>query len=88
MMSVEEEIEAELEAVERDMHGWKPKHRNCGGACHRCPDLGGEIMPGCYGGMYALDGCYCRPNKMRVQHPRCPSCRCPVVEAGKADTDD
>ena len=74
-----EKIEAELAEVEAQFAGYVPKHKICGGACHRCPDLNGEIMPGCDGGLYDLDGCYCRPDKVRVRHPKCPTCRCPEV---------
>lgn len=75
----DEAIEAELARIDYEMRDWKPKHKNCGGACHKCPDLDGEVMPGCYGGMYNIEGCYCRPDKLRVAHSKCPRCRCPVI---------
>ena len=38
------------------------KHR-CSPWCHRCPDLDGDIMPGCYGTINApdagMDACTC-----------------------------
>lgn len=41
------------------------KHKNCPGYCHHCPDLGGRVMPFCYGTInntdpYSLSGCHCR----------------------------
>jgi len=41
-------------------------HRPCPSYCHRCPDLGGEIMPGCMGtaamahGPHDMSYCTCK----------------------------
>ncbi len=59
----------------------------CPRRCHRCPDLGGEVMPWCWNGtIYGdLDGCLCHledpPSQRRRWvaslrlHPECDHCR-------------
>jgi hypothetical protein len=44
-------------------------HRNCPSYCHRCPDLSGEIMPGCMGtaamahGPHDMSYCTCKEQR-------------------------
>jgi hypothetical protein len=59
----EQEAEAEVRALER-----KYRHK-CPPWCHRCPLMGGEVMPECwgtviFGATYGLRACDCvKPQK-------------------------